>query len=101
MGNLQIQRLDNLNILSGWSRGELSGGGLVSSERCNVNPCLEVLVVHSSYPGGPGRRPKSLARQRFVELIAQGVPFRVAAIEVGVSRSAAQIWKNGTLLDGA
>lgn len=38
-----------------------------------------------------------MARQRFVELIAQGVPFRVAAIEVGVSRSAAQIWKNGTL----
>jgi len=31
-----------------------------------------------------------------MELLAQGVPLRVAAIEVGVSRSAAQIWKNGT-----
>lgn len=47
-------------------------------------------------PKGPGRRPKSLARQRFLELLAQGVPLRLAAIEVGVSRSAAQIWKNGT-----
>lgn len=31
-----------------------------------------------------------------MELPARGVPLRVAAIEVGVSRSAAQIWKNGT-----
>lgn len=31
-----------------------------------------------------------------MELLAQGVPLRVACIEVGVSRSAGQIWKNGT-----
>ena len=47
-------------------------------------------------PKGPGRRPKSLARQQFMELLAQGVPLRVACLEVGVSRSTGQIWKNGT-----
>ena len=47
-------------------------------------------------PKGPGRRPKSLARQRFMELLAQGVPLRVACLEVGVSRSADQISRNGT-----
>jgi IS30 family transposase len=31
-----------------------------------------------------------------MELLAQGVPLRVACLEVGVSRSAGQIWKNGT-----
>jgi hypothetical protein len=39
-------------------------------------------------PKGPGRRPKSLARQRFIELLAQGGPLRAACLEVGVSRSA-------------
>jgi len=31
-----------------------------------------------------------------MELLARGVPLRVACLEVGVSRSAGQIWKNGT-----
>jgi len=44
---------------------------------------------------GPGRRPKSEARRRFVELMAQGWPLRAACAEVGVSRSAGQRWKNG------
>ncbi|GAA1149153.1 hypothetical protein GCM10009606_29850 [Nocardioides aquiterrae] len=44
---------------------------------------------------GPGRRPKSEARARFVELLAQGWSLRAACAEVGVSRSAGQRWKNG------
>lgn len=44
---------------------------------------------------GPGRRQKSEARRRFVELIAQGWSLRAACVEVGVSRSAGQRWKNG------
>ncbi len=44
---------------------------------------------------GPGRRPMSEARRRFVELLAAGWSLRAACREVGVSRSAAQRWKNG------
>lgn len=44
---------------------------------------------------GPGRRPKSEARRRFVELMSQGWSLRAACVEVGVSRSAGQRWKNG------
>ena len=44
---------------------------------------------------GPGGRPKSEARRRFVELMAQGWSLRAACVEVGVSRSAGQRWKNG------
>lgn len=47
-------------------------------------------------PKGPGRRPKSLARQQFMDLLANGWSLLAACREVGVSRSAAQIWKNGT-----
>jgi len=38
----------------------------------------------------------SLARRRFMELLAQGWSVRGAARELGISRSAANIWKNGT-----
>lgn len=69
--------------------------GVVSSERCN-NPVFVGSRSTHRIPKGPGRRLKSLARQRFMELFGQGVPLRAAAIEVGVSRSTAQIWKNGT-----
>jgi IS30 family transposase len=47
-------------------------------------------------PKGPGRRPKSHARSRFMELIAKGWPLMAAAREVGVSRTAAYIWGDGT-----
>jgi Helix-turn-helix domain/zinc-finger of transposase IS204/IS1001/IS1096/IS1165/Helix-turn-helix domain of transposase family ISL3 len=47
-------------------------------------------------PKGPGRRPKSLARRRFMELLAEGWSMRAACKEVGISRSIAHIWKNGT-----
>jgi IS30 family transposase len=44
---------------------------------------------------GPGRRPQSAKRQRFMELRARGWSVRAAAREVGVSRSAATNWTNG------
>src|SRR5690606_5736942 len=47
-------------------------------------------------PKGPGRRPKSLARRRFMELLAQGWPLAAAAREVGVVRTTAYIWRDGT-----
>ncbi len=44
---------------------------------------------------GPGRRPQSAKRQRFMELRARGWSVRAAAREVGVSRSAATNWTRG------
>lgn len=44
---------------------------------------------------GPGRRPQSAKRQRFMELRASGWSVRAAAREVGVSRSAATNWTHG------
>ena len=44
---------------------------------------------------GPGRRPQSAKRQRFMELRARGWSVRAAAREVGVSRSAATNWSRG------
>ena len=44
---------------------------------------------------GPGRRPQSAKRQRFMELRARGWSVRAAAREVGVSRTAATNWTRG------
>lgn len=44
---------------------------------------------------GPGRRPLSAKRQRFMELRARGWSVRAAAREVGVSRSAGTNWTRG------
>ena len=44
---------------------------------------------------GPGRRPLSAKRQRFMELRARGWSIHGAAREVGVSRSAAANWTRG------
>ncbi|EPQ76853.1 IS30 family transposase [Mycobacterium marinum] len=44
---------------------------------------------------GPGRRPQSAKRQRFMGLRARGWSIRAAAREVGVSRSAATNWTRG------
>ena len=46
-------------------------------------------------PKGPGRRPKSLARWQFMELIARGWPIATAARPAGVSRSVAYLWRDG------
>jgi transposase, IS30 family len=44
---------------------------------------------------GPGRRPQSAKRQRFMELRARGFSIRAAAREVGASRSAGNNWARG------
>lgn len=44
---------------------------------------------------GPGRRPQSAKRQRFMELRARGWSISAAAREVGVSRTAANNWTRG------
>ena len=44
---------------------------------------------------GPGRRPQSAKRQRFMELRARGWSIRAAAREVGVSRSSGANWSRG------
>jgi transposase, IS30 family len=44
---------------------------------------------------GPGRRPQSAKRLRFMELRARGWSVRAAAREVGVSRSAGTNWSRG------
>lgn len=44
---------------------------------------------------GPGRRPQSAKRQRFMELRARGWSVRAAAREVGVSRTSGANWSRG------
>lgn len=44
---------------------------------------------------GPGRRPQSAKRQRFVELRARGWSISAAGREVGVSRTSANNWARG------
>ncbi len=44
---------------------------------------------------GPGRRPQSAKRRRFMELIERGWSVRGAAIEVGVSRTSGNNWSRG------
>jgi IS30 family transposase len=44
---------------------------------------------------GPGRRPQSAKRQRFVELRSRGWSIMAAAREVGVSRTAGHNWSRG------
>src|SRR5215218_4704010 len=44
---------------------------------------------------GPGRRPLSAKRQRFMELRGRGWSILAAAREVGVSRTTANNWSRG------
>ena len=44
---------------------------------------------------GPGRRPQSAKRERFMELRARGWTISAAAKEVGVSRTAGNNWSRG------
>jgi transposase, IS30 family len=44
---------------------------------------------------GPGRRPQSAKRQRFMELRSRGWSIMAAAREVGVSRTAGHNWSRG------
>jgi IS30 family transposase len=51
---------------------------------------------------GPGRRPQSAKRRRFIELRERGLSIDAAAREVGASRTAGRNWANGyrTYRDG-
>lgn len=51
--------------------------------------------IVASCEEGPGRRPQSAKRQRFMELRARGWSVRAAAREVGVSRTAGTNWSRG------
>ncbi|MGK2876904.1 MAG: helix-turn-helix domain-containing protein [Nocardioides sp.] len=48
--------------------------------------------VVSSHSQGPGGRPMTAKRRRFLELLAQGSSLAGACREVGVSRSTGHIW---------
>ena len=56
------------------------------------NHYLEAMVSSRLIPKGPGREPKSLARQ-FMGLIDRG-PLAPAARMVGVSRSVPYLWRD-------
>jgi transposase, IS30 family len=71
------------------------GAGVGSSERRNTSLFQEVVLSSRRVKKGPGRRPLSAKRQRFMALRAQGWSIRGAAREVGISRSAAANWTRG------
>src|SRR5215212_4925161 len=57
---------------------------------------LEVVLSSSRrVKKGPGRRPQSAKRQRFVELRERGWSILAAAREVGVSRTTGNNWSRG------
>ena len=69
---------------------------VVSRRVATLLEILEVVLASSRrVKKGPGRRPQSAKRQRFMELRARGWSVRAAAREVGVSRSAATNWTRG------
>src|SRR5665647_136683 len=64
---------------------------------------LEVVVSSTRrVKKGPGRRPQSAKRQRFMELRSRGWPIAAAGRELGVSRTTAANWARGykTYRDG-
>ena len=72
-----------------WPRGGFQGW----SQRSAI---LEVMLSSSRrVKKGPGRRPLSAKRRRFMELRGRGVGIDVAARLVGVSRTAGRNWANG------
>lgn len=52
-------------------------------------------MSHRRVKKGPGRRPQSAKRRRFVELRERGWSISAAAREVGVSRSSGNNWSRG------
>lgn len=69
---------------------------MVSSDGRNTGLIKEaVLSSNRRVKKGPGRRPQSAKRQRFMELRAIGWGVSAAAREVGASRTAGNNWANG------
>lgn len=72
------------------------GNEVVSSDGRNTAATKEAVLASSRrVKKGPGRRPQSAKRQRFMELRARGWSISAAAREVGVSRSAGNNWVYG------
>jgi transposase, IS30 family len=69
---------------------------VVSTERRNTSLIMEVVLSSTRrVKKGPGRRPQSAKRRRFVELRARGWSVLAAAREVGVSRTTGANWSRG------
>ena len=56
---------------------------------------MEAMLSSRRLKKGPGRRPLSAKRQKFMELLERGWSIRGAAREVGVSRSSGTNWTSG------
>jgi IS30 family transposase len=61
----------------------------------NDSAIVEVVLSSRRVKKGPGRRPLSAKRRRFMELRERGLGIDAAAREVGVSRTAGRNWANG------
>src|SRR5215216_3770253 len=59
------------------------------------DPPVEVVLSSRRIKKGPGRRPLSLARRRFMELIGEGWSVAAACREVGIGRTTAHNWRYG------
>jgi IS30 family transposase len=69
---------------------------VVSSGGRNTSLSMEVVLSSTRrVKKGPGRRPQSAKRQRFMELRARGWSVLGAAREIGISRTAANNWARG------
>ena len=70
--------------------------GAVSTYGCSTSSIIEVVLSSTRrVKKGPGRRPQSAKRQRFMQFRERGWSIAAAAREVGVSRSAANNWARG------
>lgn len=78
------------------ARKLVSIDGVVSRRGRNTSGIVEVMLASSRrVKKGPGRRPLSAKRQKFMELRERGWSIRAAAREVGVSRSSGNNWASG------
>ena len=69
---------------------------MVSPDGRNTSAKLDVVLSSSRrVKKGPGRRPQSAKRRRFMELRERGLSIDAAAQEVGVSGTAGRNWANG------
>ena len=68
---------------------------MVSIDGRNASFVVEVVLSSRRVKNGPGRRPQSAKRQRFVELRERGWSILAAAREVGVSRTTGNNWSRG------
>jgi len=70
-------------------------GKAVSTNGRNTSEILGVVLSSRRVKKGPGRRPQSAKRQRFVELRERGWSILAAAREVSVSRTTGNNWSRG------